>query len=212
MVKDSRTAKSMINVITTVLNNVLIMVAKFFVRTVFIYYFTSEYLGLNGLFSSILSMLSLADLGFGIALPYSLYEPLAQKDEKKIKAIMNYFSKVYKVVGLSIIFVGTALIPFLPLIIKEMPNIPNLTLIYMLYVINSATSYFFIYKKTLIVADQKGYRVKLIESMSVILTSILQIIIIAISKNYVLYLLVAILMIILQNYYVSFLANKWYPL
>lgn len=209
--RNSRTVKSAANAFTSILNNILTVVIKFVVRTVFINYLGKEYLGINGLFTSIISMLSLADLGFGIALPYSLYKPLAENNTDRINAIMNFYAKVYRIVGLFVSITGIALTPFLPLIIKDIPDISNINLIYILFVINSAVSYFFVYKKTLIIADQNGYKVKYVESLATLITGVLQILVLIITSNYIVYLLVATGVTIAQNYYVSKIAERHYP-
>lgn len=207
----TRSTKSLANIATSFLNKIITLVMKFAVRTVFIYTLNQEYLGLNGLFSSIMSLLSLADLGFGIALPFSLYKPLAKNDIKKIQTIMNFYAKVYTIVGIAVLVIGVSLIPFLPFIIKEMANIGYIKFIYLLFVINSAVSYFFIYKRTLIVADQRGYIVTFIESGFSLLLALIQIVVLLIFKNYILYLTSGIFITILQNIYISNKCNKLYP-
>ncbi len=209
--KNSRTVKAATNVFAAILNNTISIAIKFIVRTVFIYFLGKEYLGVNGLFTSVISMLSLADLGFGIALPYSLYKPLAENNRDRINAIMSFYARVYKIVGTFVLVIGVSLTPFLPLIIKDIPDIKNINSIYILFVINSAVSYFFVYKKTLIIADQKGYKIKLIESVAAVLTGVLQILILILTKSYIAFLLVAFFVTIFQNYYASKAADRLYP-
>ena len=200
----SRTKNSIINSSVSIITQVLTVIINFIVKTVFIKVLGSEYLGLNGLFSNIITMLSLADLGIGIAIPYSLYKPLADKDEKKIRILMKYYSKIYNVIGVIVLSIGLALIPFLPLIIKDMPDIPNISLIYALFVIHSASSYFFVYKKLLIDSDQKSYITsKIIFTFSTVL-SIIQVIILLLTKNYILFLLSSIITVVLQNIYICY--------
>ena len=158
MKQRSRTENSIINSAMSIITQILTVVLNFVVKTVFIKMLSDEYLGINGLFTNIITMLSLADLGIGIAIPYSLYKPLAEKDEHKIKILMNFYKKIYTIIGIVVLSIGLSLTPFLSYIIKDIPkNIPNLNLIYMLFVIHSASSYFFVYKKFLIDSDQKGY-------------------------------------------------------
>ena len=110
---DSRVVNTIRNFLINFLNKGLSLVLRFVLRTVFIHTLSVEYLGVNGLFSNILTLLSLADLGFGLALPYSLYKPLQEKDNSKISAIMDFYSKVYTIVGLTVFFVGISITPFL---------------------------------------------------------------------------------------------------
>ena len=208
----SRTENSIINSAMSIVTQVLTVVLNFAVKTVFIKMLNDEYLGVNGLFTNIITMLSLADLGIGIAIPYSLYKPLAKKDEHKINVLMNFYKKVYTIIGIAVLLIGLSLTPFLGLIIKDIPkNVPHLSLIYILFVIHSASSYFFVYKKFLIDSDQKGYITSRIIFTFSTLLSIIQIILLVTTKNYILFLLSSIILVIIQNIYISSKANKLYP-
>src|SRR5690606_25854412 len=110
---------------------------------VFVKVLGAEYLGLNGLFTNILSILSLLELGFGSALVYSMYKPLAVKDEEKVKALMQLYKKGYITIGLSIGILGILLTPFLDFFISDVPTIPYIEAIYLMFVLNSAVTYFF---------------------------------------------------------------------
>lgn len=212
MKQRSRTENSIINSAMSIVTQVLTVVLNFAVKTVFIKMLNDEYLGFNGLFTNIITMLSLADLGIGIAIPYSLYKPLAKKDEHKINVLMNFYKKVYTIIGIAVLLIGLSLTPFLGLIIKDIPkNVPHLSLIYILFVIHSASSYFFVYKKFLIDSDQKGYITSRIIFTFSTLLSIIQIILLVTTKNYILFLLSSIILVIIQNIYISSKANKLYP-
>ena len=212
MKQRSRTENSIINSALSIVTQVLPVVINFAVKTVFIKMLSDEYLGVNGLFTNIITMLSLADLGIGIAIPYSLYKPLANKDEHKINVLMNFYKKVYTIIGIAVLLIGLSLTPFLGLIIKDIPkNVPHLSLIYILFVIHSASSYFFVYKKFLIDSDQKGYITSRIIFTFSTLLSIIQIILLVTTKNYILFLLSSIILVIIQNIYISSKANKLYP-
>lgn len=212
MKQRSRTENSIINSAMSIVTQVLTVVLNFAVKTVFIKMLNDEYLGVNGLFTNIITMLSLADLGIGIAIPYSLYKPLAKKDEHKINVLMNFYKKVYTIIGIAVLLIGLSLTPFLGLIIKDIPkNVPHLSLIYILFVIHSASSYFFVYKKFLIDSDQKGYITSRIIFTFSTLLSIIQIILLVTTKNYILFLLSSIILVIIQNIYISSKANKLYP-
>ena len=209
--KDSRTKNSIRNSTVSIITQVLTVIINFIVKTVFIHTLGSEYLGVNGLFSNIITMLSLADLGIGVAIPYSLYKPLAEENHEKINILMKFYAKVYNVIGIIVLTIGLSLIPFLGLMIKDMPDIPHLRFIYALFVIHSASSYFFVYKRFLIESDQKGYITsKIIFVFSTIL-SILQIILLLLTKNFILFLLSSIVIVILQNIYISHKAIVLYP-
>lgn len=146
--ESGRTNKSFKNSIYALVVQGITVLLNFAIRTVFIKTLSVAYLGLNGLFTNILNVLSFAELGFGTAIVYAMYKPIAQNDTKKISAYMNYFRMVYKIVGLIILVVGFLLIPNLNFFISDTAEIPAdapaLVLIYILYLVNSAASYFLI--------------------------------------------------------------------
>lgn len=119
----------------------------FLVRTVFIYTLGIEYLGVDGLFTSILLMLSLANLGFDTAMIYSLYKPLAEKDIYKIQALMNLYKNAYRIIGLVVLVIGLSLVPFLPYLMNGTTTIDHINIIYLLFLVQSVTSYYFVYKQ-----------------------------------------------------------------
>ena len=207
----SRTKNSMKNLITAVLGQGLGFVISFIARFFFIRTLGKEYLGLNGLFTNILSILSLAELGVGEAITYSLYKPLAEGDTKKCIALMQVFRKIYTIIGFGILIIGLTLIPFLPLMIKDMPDIPDITLIYMLYVANASVSYFLSYKRNLISADQKRYITTFIRYASHVVFTFVQIIYLIIFKDFIGYLIIMIIATIADNIAVSIKADKMYP-
>ena len=115
----SRTKNSVINVITSVGGQLLATILKFVVRTVFIHTLGKSYLGINGLFSDILTMLSLTELGFDTAINFKLYKPLANNDEKRVRVLMKFYKQAYRIVGTVILILGLCLIPALPYLIKD---------------------------------------------------------------------------------------------
>lgn len=210
---DSRTKRTVMNAVANLVDNVVKLLIKFASRYVFIYTLGQQYLGVSALFSSIITMLSLADLGFGIALPQVLYKPLADKDEERICQILKFFSKVYRIIALCVITLGVVLLPFLKWIIApdDTSGIEHINIIYLLFILQSAASYLFVYKKTLFTADQKHYYVTAIESATNIISTLCQIAILLITKNYLLYLVVSIVAIITQNIFISQKCDKYYP-
>ena len=210
-VTKSRTTNSIVNSAFSMFNQIITFGLQFVLKTIFISVLGSEYLGVNGLFTNIITILSLADLGVGIGIPYSLYKPLAENDTKKIKALMSFYAKLYIVIGIVVLIVGLALIPCLDFFIEEEPNVDNLILIYALFIINSASTYFFVYKKLLIESDQKGYIVTKITLAFNIILTVAQIIILLVFKNYLLYLITNIVTTVFQNIYISHKCNKMYP-
>lgn len=180
-------------------------------RLVFVRILASEYLGLSGLFSNILSMLTLAELGVGYAMTYSLYKPLAEQDKEKIKSLMNVYKIAYRIIGVVIFAIGVMIIPFLPQLINNMPDIPNINLIYVLFVANSSISYFYSYKRSLITSDQKRYIATIYRYGFYFLLNLAQIIVLLLTHNYILFLVTQIFMTLLENIMVSKKADKMYP-
>ncbi len=211
MNKESRTKNSIRNSSISIITQVLTIIMDFVVKTIFIYILGSEYLGINGLFSNIITLLSLADLGIGVAIPYSLYKPLADGDTKKISVLMKFYRNVYNIIGCIVLIVGISLTPFLPFIVKDMPDINGIYFIYDLFVIHSALTYFFVYKKFLIDSDQKGYITANITFISSLLLNITRVILLILTKNFIIYLLCSIIFVLIQNIWISKKADKLYP-
>lgn len=211
MNQNSRTKNSIINSVYASANQLITILLSFLVRTVFIKTLSAEYLGVNGLFLNIIAMLSLADLGIGISIPYTLYRPLAEDNKEKVKLLMSLYAKIYNVIGIIVLMVGILITPFLHFFIKDIPNIPNLNLIYILFVVNSACSYFLIYKKLLLDSDQKGYVASKVTMNITVIKSMVEIIILYSTKNYILYLAVSIIATILGNVIISKKCTQLYP-
>lgn len=207
----SRTKSSLLNFTCAMIGQILGLIVSFIARIFFIKILGSEYLGLNGLFTNILSVLSLAELGVGSAITYSLYKPLAENDTNKCKMLMDLYQKIYITIGIIILILGILIIPFLPLFIKDIPNIDNINLIYILFVINTAISYFYSYKRNLIIADQNRYIATIYRYGFYIILNIAQIIYLILAKNYIGYLILQIISTLLENILVSIKANKMYP-
>lgn len=207
----TRTYKSIKNSLVATLSQLISVILSFVTRTFFIKFLSIEYLGVNGLFSNILTMLSLAEMGIGTAIIYSMYKPLSERDEYKISALMNLYSKAYKYIGIFVGVIGLALVPFLSILIKDTPDINNLELIYILYLINSTTSYFFTYKRSIIIADQYGYINKFNLITFSLIQNISQMAILMLTHNFYLYLITQIICTVLSNVFISIKANKMYP-
>lgn len=209
---NSRLKNSVISILTGVGGYALNAIFSFIGRSVFIVTLSSEYLGINGLFSNILNMLSLAELGISGAIVYALYKPLADKDEKQVAALMNFYGLAYKVIGFVVAFIGLALLPFLKTIVGEAPDITeNIYLIYLLYLFNTSSTYFFSYKYSLLTADQKYYIVSGCSYISSYITTIIQIIILRLTHNYLLYLIIQFLSVFIYNITLSIITDKVYP-
>lgn len=206
-----RTKNSIRNIGAGVIGQLISTAISFISRTIFIKCLGSSYLGVNGLFSNILSILSLAELGVGSAIIYNMYKPLAEKDKEKIIALMKFYEKSYRSIGIFIGLIGLIILPFLDFIIKDKLDIPNISLIYMLFLLDSVVSYFFAYKRSILTADQKNYINVMNQQLFNIIKVILQIIILLMTKNFLLYLIIQIICTFISNLSISIKVDKMYP-
>jgi len=208
---ESRTKKIIHNSSFAILKRVVSIITGFITKTIFIRTLGLQYVGVSGLFTDILIMLSLAELGIGSAITYSLYKPLKEDDFLNIAKLMHFFKLSYRIIAIVIVCVGIILIPVLPFIVNEVPDIQEgVQLIFILYVINSATSYLFIYKSILLIADQKGYIVSNYQIIFSLVKVLFQCIMLLVYKNFIGYLITEIIVTFIQNYFISRRANKEY--
>lgn len=206
-----RTDNTIKNSIFSVIETFINILINFISRAIFIRILGKEHLGLNGIFSSILTMLNLFELGIGSAIIFNLYKPLANNDKEKIKSLMLFYKKAFNIIALIISIVGLLLIPFLPKIIRDVTIDINITFVYILFLASTACSYLFTYKRGLIYADQKNYIINICHSIYLILLNILQLLILYLTKNYYLYLIIKIICQLIENLILYFIANKLYP-
>lgn len=181
-------------------------------RSFFISMLGKTYLGLNGVFSNILTVLNFAELGIGTAIVYNLYQPLKDHNEKKVSTLVNFYRNAYLVIGCVIACVGLLLTPFLTYLIKEQPEVKeNISLLYILFLSSTVVSYFNAHKKSLLSADQKQHVTNIYHQLVHTVQIILQMIILLLTREYILYLLIQIVCLIVENILVSKKADKLYP-
>lgn len=210
--ESSRTKSSMINVSVEVLMYIFTLLFNFISRTVFIRMLSSEYLGLNGLFSNVLTVLSLTELGIGDAMVFAMYKPMKEKNYAKLNALIQLYRKAFLVIALIVACIGIALSFYLEIIIKELPNISdNLQVIFMMFIINNVCSYFTAHKKSLLLVDQKNYISSIAKFVCGMFQSLLQIIILVLTQNYYLFLLAQLSCTILNNILLSGIVKMFYP-
>lgn len=198
-----RIKNSLNNSLYSILNLLLITVFKIIYRTIFIKILGEEYLGINAAMTNIIAVLSLAELGFSQAIAYLLYKPLSEKNTGKTLAYINNFKKIYSYIGLFVILAGIALLPFLGKIIPANINIAELNIIFMLFIANASITYFWSYKRTLIIADQKNYRIIPIISLYQTIDLIIKSIVLLLTKDFILTLCLQLIVKILENYFVN---------
>lgn len=195
------------------IGNLITQVLNFVLRTMFIQYLGDTLNGVNGLYTNMLSVLSMAELGIGTALNYSLYKPVARGDVEKIKSYMQLYKKAYRIIGIVVAVLGVACSPFLSYIIKNSEGIPvrDLTLYYYIFLFNTVSTYFVSYKYSLINAEQKNYIQTNIITITKMITVLLQMVVIITTGNFYAYLLTAAGVELLQKIFVSYYLNQKYP-
>lgn len=206
-----RFKNSIRNLAASFLSQILIMALTFVCRTIFVKLLATEYLGMSGLFTNILSILALSELGIGNAIIVHLYKPIAEHDEITICRYMNFYAVAYRVIGIMILVFGIVSTPFLPFLINTDVDIPNLNIIYLLYISNTAVSYFCAYKRTILTVDQKEYINTINRNVFTAVQNVLQIIVLLITRNYILYVATMTMCTLISNIRISVIADKIYP-
>lgn len=211
--KIERTKNATRNIIYGVILKIYQLLGPFILRTIFIYTLGVKYLGLNSLFNSILSVLNLAELGVGSALIFSMYKPIAENDTEKICALMNLYKLYYRIIGLVILVIGLILVPFIPnLISGSVPKDINIYVLYLMNLCATVLSYWmFAYKTCLFGAHQRNDIISKITMVSSTLQYIVQAILLIVVSNYYLYLFVTIATQVFNNVYAAYKCNKTYP-
>jgi len=201
------------NIVFGQIGNLITQLLGFILRGIFIAHLGDTLNGVNALYTSILSVLSMAELGIGTALNYSLYKPVAEKNYEKIKSYMLLYKKAYRVIGLVIAVLGLALSPFLPYLVKQPEGVTvrDLTLYYYIFLFNTVSSYFVAYKYSLVNAEQKNYIQTNVITITKMITVSLQIIVILTTGDFYLYLLTAAAVELLQKIFVSIYLDRMYP-
>ncbi len=212
----TRTQNSFFNVITGMGSSLLLVLLNFITRSVFINTLGVSYQGLEGIFSNILSMLSLTELGFGTAISFKLYKPIEEDDRPRMRALLNLYRQVYFIIGCVIAVIGLALIPFLPVLIKDYGRLDELGLnavvLFLVYLFNSVSSYwFFAYKNAFVTATQKSYVLTIAGYAVSICSSIAQILVLIFLRDFLLYVLTQVIFTILRGLLYALIFDKRHP-
>lgn len=194
------------------LNQLIQLVGNFAYRTIFLMVLSKEYLGINGLFSNVLQIFSLAELGIGSAILYNMYGAFANQEQEKIGQLLKFYKRIYSLLALLVLGIGIAFYPFLGMIVnvQEIPSDVSLPVVYFLFVLNSVASYLFVYKQSLLTADQREHTVTLFTSLVTILTYVIRIAVLLISGDYVLVLGAGIVLTLAMNWAFSLWITKRY--
>ncbi|MDZ5254371.1 oligosaccharide flippase family protein [Clostridium sp. LIBA-8841] len=206
-----RTKNAVKNISMSLMAQIVIIILGFISRKVFIDNLGTEYLGINGLLTNVLSMMVLIESGIGISIVYNLYKPLAEGNKEKITALVTLYKKAYKVLAFIIIGVSVTLYPLLGKVMKTEKQISGLLLVYGIFVLKNVVSYLNAYKWALINADQKGYVLTRNNLIFQIVTTISKIIVLMITQNYLLFLFVELLIFAIQNLVNTKVVKEMYP-
>jgi len=210
---DSRTKNTKRNIVASLINTSISLLFRFISRSVLIYFLGEEYLGLSSLFTSVLQVLNMAELGFSGAIVYNMYKPLAENNLNTVCALLAYYRRIYRTIGTIILIAGVVVAPFIPKLIKgSYPNDINIYVLYSLYLANTVISYFlYAYKASLLEAIQRMDILKVIYTVVSVFQYTLQILSLALFHNYYLYVVVMIAGTATQNIIAAVMAKKFYP-
>lgn len=209
---NSRINNSIKNSIVGFCSQILVVVLSFVSRSIFIYILGNEFLGVNGLFSNILSMLSLSEMGIGTAIVYNMYKAVSREDTNLINSLLSFYAKVYRFIGLSILAVGLICSFFIQYLIKDNPfGVNFIRIAFILQVINNSVSYFWSYRSSILFVYQKDWICKISNVCVSIIGYLLQIIALIFTKSYFIYLVTMIIITILSNLSQYMIARYMYP-
>lgn len=206
-----RSISSLKSVITSFAANSCNILFAFVLQKIITKNLGVEYVGLNSVFLNIIALLSVADLGIGVAISCHLYEPLKNNDTEKIKTLLKFYNKCFNVIAFVILILGIAVIPFLNFIVNQNEINGNITIYYLIYLIDTVLSYLLMYKRSIIQADQKAYVINIIHLFCILIMNSLQIIFLILMKSYIVYLCLKVVFRLIENLIISYKANQLYP-
>ncbi len=210
--EQSRTQHVKKNIVFNILKFATQLLLQFVLRTILIYFMGAEYIGLNGLFTNIFSFLNLAELGIGSAITFSMYKPIAEGDTEKVKALENLYKKFYLVIASIVLGLGLLITPFLKYLIKGGVTVNiNIYVLYILYLINTLVGYFSAHKRSLLFAHQRSDVESRVGIVNLFVMTILQIIVLILTKNYYVFFVVNILCTTAECLIIHKLAKKLFP-
>lgn len=212
MTTQSRVKNTKHNIISGLVKQTVDIILPFIIRTSILYLLGTQYLGLNGLFTSVLQVLSLTDLGFSSAVLYILYKPVAENDKMAICAIMAYIKRVYFIIGAAMLLLGIAIMPFLTYFIAgDYPSEINIYALFIIYVISTSVSYMlYTYKSALLNAMQREYIVSRIYTITTLATKLCQAVLLLLFRNYYLFIIIMPIGTVANNLLVHFCSKKYF--
>ena len=210
MKKNSRKTNVLLNISIGYISQIGILILTLIGRKIFLSYLSVEYLGVNGLYSNILTVLSLAELGVDTALVYSLYKPVAENNIPLISSLLIYFKKIYTRLALFIFLLGVCLVPLLKYIINSNLTDSELIIYYLLFLINTVATYFVAHKSALLLAFQEQRIQKFALLLSNLILQVIYIIVLVIFANYYLYLVATVITTLCTNVILGWLCDRYH--
>lgn len=208
---ESRKKNSIRNIVFSMLAYFIQSVLSFVVRRYFIYYLGTDYLGLNSLFTNILSILSFAELGFGAVIVFAMYKPMAENDVEKVRQLLKFYKKCYAVIGCVVLIVGLAIIPFMGYFKTKAPDVQeNIVIVYLIFLFNSALTYFFSHRRALLYASQRNDIESKVNILINVLLPVCQFLVLFLFRSYYLYIGLIGIMGLLNNLIVVAITQKKY--
>lgn len=206
----TRTYQSSRNIISALAVSVATIIIGLISQRIFINTLGTEYLGINGLFTSIVSMLALVELGLGSAIYYHLYKPMANGEITKVKSLVNFYKKGYRLIAVAVFLLGILIVPFLNNIVGDINISENIYVIYLLFLIDIVFSYLLTYKRAVLYVDQNNHIISMVHFGYLLILNALQIAILLLTGNYYLYLIIKIVMRLIENIVLTIITNKMY--
>lgn len=209
----SRTDYAKSNIIHGCINKIVVLGLPFVLRTIILYSLGAQYLGLDSLFTSILQMLNLAELGFSSAVVFCMYKPMANNDTDTICALLKLYRTVYRIIGIIVFLIGLGILPFLNKLIKdELPDDINIYLLYLIFLLNTVLGYLlYSYKSSILIASQRSDITSYVNTIVIFLQNVIQVIVVLIFKNYYIYILLMPIFTIVNNLVIAYITTKHYP-
>ena len=211
MTEKSRSQNAKRNIVYGYIAHIGVYLLSFIGRKIFLLYLSADYLGINGLYTNILTVLSLAELGIDSAFVFSLYKPVAERDYDLVNSLLEFFKKIYFVIATGLFVIGLAVIPFLKFLIDSDISQGDLIFYYVVFLFNMVITYFVAHKIALFAAFQEQRFQRLFMLLSNFLLQIVQIIVLIIFGDYRFYVLSSTLIAVLYNIVISIAAKRFYP-
>lgn len=200
-----------LNVMYGFAGKILLIILEFIARVFFIRILGEELLGINGVFTNVLQVLSLAELGMNNVVAFSFYKPLAIEDRDKIAGLINFYRHVYNIIAAVVLIIGLAIMPFVDVFINTNKDIPNLHYIYLIFLADTVFSYLFVYKVSLLRADQKGYIITKYDMIGNVVRVLLQVLLLVLTRSLIIYLIVKVVYNVAVNVICALRTEKEYP-